>query len=55
MLSSGRDGIEPIHDPRWKFQDESQLPKPREFAFVQKKYRAGRVSTVPLDLGALDR
>ncbi len=39
-----------IEDPRWRFQDESQLPKPREFVGFAKKYRAGRGSSVPLDL-----
>ncbi|KAI9734120.1 MAG: hypothetical protein M1818_006677 [Claussenomyces sp. TS43310] len=42
-----------IHDPRWKFQDESMLPKPREFVGGPKRYRAGRGSSVPLDLSAL--
>ncbi|PBP18664.1 WASP-interacting protein-like protein vrp1p [Diplocarpon rosae] len=41
-----------INDSRWKFQDESSLPKPREFTGGQKKYRAGRGSSVPLDLSA---
>ncbi|RDL41979.1 uncharacterized protein BP5553_01958 [Venustampulla echinocandica] len=39
-----------ISDPRWKFQDESLLPKPRNFIGGPKKYRAGRGSSVPLDL-----
>ncbi|KAL8940979.1 MAG: hypothetical protein Q9216_002498, partial [Gyalolechia sp. 2 TL-2023] len=39
-----------IEDPRWRFQDESQLPKPREFIGFAKRYRAGRGSSVPLDL-----
>jgi hypothetical protein len=42
-----------INDPRWKFQDESMLPKPRDFTGGAKKYRAGRGSSVPLDLSAL--
>ncbi|KAL2757556.1 hypothetical protein ACRALDRAFT_1074549 [Sodiomyces alcalophilus JCM 7366] len=42
-----------IHDPRWKFQDESMLPKPRDFIGGTKRYRAGRGSSVPLDLSAL--
>ncbi|KAE9376962.1 hypothetical protein N431DRAFT_188095 [Stipitochalara longipes BDJ] len=41
-----------INDPRWKFQDESMLPKPRDFHGGTKKYRAGRGSSVPLDLSA---
>ncbi|KAL9597280.1 MAG: hypothetical protein Q9219_005261 [cf. Caloplaca sp. 3 TL-2023] len=39
-----------IEDSRWRFQDETQLPKPREFVGFAKKYRAGRGSSVPLDL-----
>jgi len=39
-----------IEDARWRFQDESQLPKPRDFVGFPKKYRAGRGSSVPLDL-----
>lgn len=43
-------GIIKIEDSRWRFQDESQLPKPREFVGFAKKYRAGRGSSVPLNL-----
>lgn len=43
-----------IQDSRWKFQDDSQLPKPRDFRGGQKRYRAGRVSSVPLDLKSLE-
>ena len=39
-----------IEDARWRFQEENQLPKPREFIGVTKAYRAGRGSSVPLDL-----
>ncbi|KAA6410927.1 MAG: WH2 motif family [Lasallia pustulata] len=39
-----------IEDPRFKFQDESQLPKPRDFMGGAKRYRAGRGSSVPLDI-----
>ncbi|OCK72715.1 hypothetical protein K432DRAFT_81239 [Lepidopterella palustris CBS 459.81] len=46
--------VVPIHDLRWKFQDDSQLPKPREWTGVQKRYRAGRGSSVPLDLSAYE-
>jgi hypothetical protein len=42
-----------INDPRWKFQDESLFPKPRDFTGRPKKYRAGRGSSVPLDLSSL--
>ncbi|OAX78135.1 hypothetical protein ACJ72_07562, partial [Emergomyces africanus] len=42
-----------IEDPRFKFQNESLFPKPREFRGGQKLYRAGRGSSVPLDLSAL--
>lgn len=39
-----------INDPRFKFQDPSVFPKPREFVGGTKRYRAGRGSSVPLDL-----
>lgn len=39
-----------IQDDRWHFQDEGLLPKPRDFVGGPKKYRAGRGSSVPLDL-----
>lgn len=39
-----------INDSRWRFQDESMFPKPRDFIGGSKKYRAGRGSSVPLDL-----
>ncbi len=42
-----------VQDARWRFPDESQLPKPRSFQGGHRKYRAGRGSSVPLDLGAL--
>jgi hypothetical protein len=42
-----------INDPRWKFQDESVFPPTREFRPGPKKYRAGRGSSVPLDLSTL--
>lgn len=44
----------PIHDLRWRFVDESQFPRPREFTGGPKKYRAGRGSSVPLDLTAFE-
>ncbi|KAL8701517.1 MAG: hypothetical protein Q9224_000455 [Gallowayella concinna] len=49
-VSTSRNGTMRIEDSRWRFQDESQLPKPREFVGFAKKYRAGRGSSVPLDL-----
>ncbi|KAL9033701.1 MAG: hypothetical protein Q9214_007387 [Letrouitia sp. 1 TL-2023] len=42
-----------IEDSRWKFQDDTQLPKPREFIGFAKRYRAGRGSSVPLDLSLI--
>ncbi|KAI0553315.1 hypothetical protein F4679DRAFT_464514 [Xylaria curta] len=43
-----------VQDSRWKFVDESMLPKPRPFqGGGVKRYRAGRGSSVPLDLSAL--
>lgn len=41
-----------IQDTRWKFQADNILPKPREFIGGAKRYRAGRGSSVPLDLSA---
>jgi len=41
-----------IQDGKWKFQGDEQLPKPRDFAGTSKRYRAGRGSSVPLDLSA---
>ncbi|KAI4938654.1 hypothetical protein J4E86_011194 [Alternaria arbusti] len=46
--------IRPIHDLRWRFQDEGQFPRPREFTGGPKRYRAGRGSSVPLDLSAFE-
>jgi len=45
--------IAAIVDHRWRFQDDAQLPKPRQFTGAAKKYRAGRVSTVPLNMSLL--
>ncbi|KAK8048613.1 Actin-binding WH2 [Apiospora phragmitis] len=42
-----------ITDNRWRFVDEATLPKPRPFQGGAKKYRAGRGSSVPLDLSVL--
>ncbi|MCJ1484547.1 hypothetical protein MMC06_004718 [Schaereria dolodes] len=42
-----------IEDLRWRFQDDGQLPKPRDFVGGPKRYRAGRGSSVPLDLSQL--
>ncbi|QPG99632.1 hypothetical protein C2857_002223 [Epichloe festucae Fl1] len=42
-----------VNDQRWQFKDDSLLPKPRDFIGGPKKYRAGRGSSVPLDLNAL--
>jgi hypothetical protein len=47
-------GVQAIQDSRWKFQPENMLPKPREFKGVPKMYRAGRGSSVPLDLSAYE-
>lgn len=41
-----------VHDPRWKFTDEINFPKPRGFVGGPRRYRAGRGSSVPLDLSA---
>lgn len=52
-LGNGSGAVK-IHDLRWKFQDETVLPAPRQWRGVPKKYRAGRVSSVPLDLRAFE-
>lgn len=54
VSSGGRGKIVPIHDLRWRFVDEGQFPNPREFTGGQKRYRAGRGSSVPLDLSAFE-
>ncbi|KAL6706815.1 hypothetical protein ACN47E_005151 [Coniothyrium glycines] len=55
MGSGGSKGkVIPIHDLRWRFQDEAQFPRPRDFTNGPKKYRAGRGSSVPLDLSAYE-
>ncbi|KAG6153547.1 hypothetical protein E4U11_006962 [Claviceps purpurea] len=51
MLSNG--GKIVVNDQRWQWKDESLFPKPRDFVGGPKKYRAGRGSSVPLDLSAL--
>ncbi|RMZ88398.1 hypothetical protein DV736_g4364, partial [Chaetothyriales sp. CBS 134916] len=40
-LSASSDASAPIQDNRWKFQDESQLPPPRQYTGGPKRYRAG--------------
>ncbi|TKA58714.1 hypothetical protein B0A49_10113 [Cryomyces minteri] len=52
--AAGKAGMLRIVDMRWKFVDDSQLPKPREFVGGPKRYRAGRGSSVPLDLRAME-
>ena len=56
-ISTSRDSISPsrngpikIDDSRWRFQADDEIPKPRDFIGGPKKYRAGRGSSVPLDL-----
>lgn len=51
--TAGGDGPLYISDARWKFVSEDKFPKPREFSGGPKRYRAGRGSSVPLDLSAL--
>ncbi|KAH6608675.1 hypothetical protein Trco_002021 [Trichoderma cornu-damae] len=43
-----------INDTRWHFKDESVFPKPRDFVGGVRRYRAGRGSSVPLDLAVLN-
>lgn len=52
--SPGRAGSNKVEDNRWKFQDDNQLPPPRQFTGILKRYRAGRGSSVPLDLASLE-
>ncbi|KAF2002798.1 hypothetical protein P154DRAFT_532679 [Amniculicola lignicola CBS 123094] len=52
--ASQKGTIIPIHDLRWRFQDEGQFPRPRDFTNGPKRYRAGRGSSVPLDLSAYE-
>ncbi|CAL5871162.1 uncharacterized protein PFLUO_LOCUS5409 [Penicillium psychrofluorescens] len=42
-----------VEDNRFKFQGDGLLPKPRPFIGGARRYRAGRGSSVPLDLSAL--
>lgn len=42
-----------VEDTRFKFQGDGLLPKPRPFTGGARRYRAGRGSSVPLDLSAL--
>ncbi|EME49880.1 hypothetical protein DOTSEDRAFT_68622 [Dothistroma septosporum NZE10] len=43
-----------VQDSRWKFQGNDTLPKPRDFVGGPKRYRAGRGSSVPLDLNSFE-
>ncbi|KAE8391762.1 hypothetical protein BDV23DRAFT_182126 [Aspergillus alliaceus] len=52
-LSSAAHGMIRVEDTRFKFQSEGLLPKPRPFTGGPRRYRAGRGSSVPLDLSAL--
>ncbi|KAF1841023.1 uncharacterized protein K460DRAFT_197130 [Cucurbitaria berberidis CBS 394.84] len=55
VAGTGQKGkIVPIHDLRWRFQDEAQFPRPREFSGGIKRYRAGRGTSVPLDFSAYE-
>ncbi|GFG14890.1 hypothetical protein IFM61392_08689, partial [Aspergillus lentulus] len=49
----GSHGIIRVEDNRFKFQSDGLLPKPRPFVGGPRRYRAGRGSSVPLDLSAL--
>ncbi|KAL4924452.1 putative proline-rich, actin-associated protein Vrp1 [Aspergillus undulatus] len=51
--SLGAHGGGRIEDTRFKFQNEGLFSKPRPFVGGVKRYRAGRGSSVPLDLSAL--
>ncbi len=43
-----------MDDGRFKFQRDDQLPKPRDFVGGPKRYRAGRGSSVPIDIRAFE-
>ena len=43
-----------MEDGKFKFQKDDMLPKPRGFEGGAKRYRAGRGSSVPLDLSAFE-
>lgn len=43
-----------MEDSKFKFQKDEMLPKPRDFSGGPKRYRAGRGSSVPLDLRAFE-
>jgi hypothetical protein len=43
-----------VQDARFKFQPDESLPMPRQFSGGPKRYRAGRGSSVPLDLSAFE-
>ncbi|KAJ5975816.1 hypothetical protein N7481_009523 [Penicillium waksmanii] len=51
--TSSTHGSAQIEDPRFKFQSDGLLSKPRPFSGGERRYRAGRGSSVPLDLKAL--
>jgi hypothetical protein len=51
--NTGSHGIIRVEDNRFKFQSDGLLPKPRPFVGGPRRYRAGRGSSVPLDLSAL--
>ncbi|GAB1196417.1 hypothetical protein APSETT444_005688 [Aspergillus pseudonomiae] len=52
-LGSAAHGVIRVEDVRFKFQSEGLFPKPRPFVGGPRRYRAGRGSSVPLDLSAL--
>ena len=43
-----------MDDARFRFQPDDALPKPRDSVGGPKRYRAGRVSSVPIDLKAFE-
>ncbi|PLN84366.1 hypothetical protein BDW42DRAFT_163015 [Aspergillus taichungensis] len=53
LLGPSAHGAIRIDDSRFKFQAEGLFPKPRPFVGGARRYRAGRGSSVPLDLRAL--
>ncbi|KAK0630140.1 hypothetical protein B0T17DRAFT_211804 [Bombardia bombarda] len=53
MGGGGGGGRYNVQDARWEFVSKDMFPKPRDFVGGPRRYRAGRGSSVPLDLEAL--
>lgn len=51
-ITQNRSGMT-VDDSRFKWKDVRDLPKPRDFKGVSKHYKAGRGSSVPLDMSTI--